>query len=124
MALWQDDLIKTTVDGEDMEKLDPSAVEDARNSSGRAARHELNIPLRYRLEGHKDWAPGEAINMSETGLLFTSDQLLEIDDRVQITFQNIDTPLVQSTMRLARVVRRTLSNWPETRVKFGARFCS
>jgi hypothetical protein len=122
--LWQDDLSKTVVDGEDMEKLDPSAVVDARNSSGRAVRHELNIPLRYRLEGQQEWAPGEAINMSETGLLFTSDRLLEVDDRVQITFQKIDTPQIQSSMRLARVVRRTLSNWPETRVKFGARFCS
>jgi hypothetical protein len=43
---------------------------------------------------------------------------------VQITFQSIDTPQVKSSTRLARVVRRTLSNWPETRVKFGARFCS
>jgi PilZ domain len=112
------------VDGEDMEKLDPSAVVEPRNTSGRAVRHELHIPLRYRLEGQEDWAPGEAINMSESGLLFTSDRLLEIDDRVQITFQNIDTPQVKSSTRLARVVRRTLSNWPETRVKFGARFCS
>lgn len=112
------------VDGEDMEKLDPGAVVEPRNTSGRAARHELNIPLRYRLEGQDDWSPGEAINMSESGLLFTSDRLLEIDDRVQITFQNIDTPQVKSSTRLARVVRRTLSNWPETRVRFGARFCS
>jgi hypothetical protein len=57
-------------------------------------------------------------------LLFSSDHLLEIDTRVQITFQSIDTPQVKSSTRLARVVRRTLSNWPETRVKFGARFCS
>jgi hypothetical protein len=87
-------------------------------------RHELNIPLRYRLEGQDNWAAGEAINMSESGLLFTSDQLLEVDTRVQITFQSTDTPQVKSSTRLARVVRRTLSNWPETRVKFGARFCS
>jgi len=107
-----------------MQKLDPSALADARNPSGRAVRHELNIPLRYRLEGQEDWAPGEAINMSESGLLFTSDQLLEIDSKVQITFQSIDMPQVKSSTRLARVVRRTLSNWPETRVKFGARFCS
>jgi PilZ domain-containing protein len=116
--------IREMVDGEDMEKVEPSAVEEPRNKSGRAARHELHIPLRYRLEGQEDWAAGEAINMSESGLLFTSDRLLEIDDRVQITFQNIDTPQVKSSTRLARVVRRTLSNWPETRVKFGARFCS
>ncbi|HXO38857.1 MAG TPA: PilZ domain-containing protein [Candidatus Acidoferrum sp.] len=107
-----------------MEKLDPSAVAEPRNSSERAMRHELNIPLRYRLEGQDDWAAGEAINMSESGLLFTSDQLLEVDTRVQITFQSTDTPQVKSSTRLARVVRRTLSNWPETRVRFGARFCS
>ena len=107
-----------------MEKLDPSAVAEARTSGARAARHELNIPLRYRLEGQEDWAIGEALNMSESGLLFTSDQLLEVDTKVQITFQSIDVPQVKSSTRLARVVRRTLSNWPETRVKFGARFCS
>ncbi|HEX4606207.1 MAG TPA: PilZ domain-containing protein [Candidatus Angelobacter sp.] len=112
------------VDGEDMEKTDPSAVVEAQSAGRRALRHELNIPLRYRLEGQQDWSSGEAINMSESGLLFTSDQLLEIDARVQITFQKIDTPQVQSSTRLARVVRRTLSNWPETQVKFGARFCS
>ena len=107
-----------------MQKLDPTAVADARNSGSRAVRHELNIPLRYRLEGQDNWATGEALNMSESGLLFTSDQLLEINSKVQITFQSIDTPQVKSSTRLARVVRRTLSNWPETRVKFGARFCS
>lgn len=111
-------------DGEDMEKTEPSAVAEDQSAGSRALRHELNIPLRYRLEGQQDWAAGEAINMSESGLLFTSDQLLEINDRVQITFQKIDTPQVKSSTRLARVVRRTLSNWPETRVKFGARFCS
>jgi hypothetical protein len=107
-----------------MEKLDEGAAVELRNSSDRALRHELNIPLRYRLEGQADWAAGEAINMSETGLLFSSDQLLEIDAKVQITFQSIDTPQVKSSTRLARVVRRTLSNWPETRIRFGARFCS
>ena len=108
-----------------MEKPDPSAaVAVARNSSERAVRHELNIPLHYRLEGQENWATGEAINMSESGLLFTSNELLEVDTRVQITFQSTDMPQVKSSTRLARVVRRTLSNWPETRVKFGARFCS
>jgi len=107
-----------------MEKMDPSAVEEPCNSSDRALRHELRIPVRYRLEGHADWSIGEAINMSESGLLFSSDELLEIDMKVQITFQSIDTPQVQSSTRLARVVRRTLSNWPETQIKFGARFCS
>ena len=107
-----------------MEKLDEGTAVEPRNLSGRAMRHELNIPLRYKLEGQADWAAGEAINMSETGLLFSSDHLLEIDAKVQITFQSIDTPQVKSSTRLARVVRRTLSNWPETRVLFGAKFCN
>jgi hypothetical protein len=107
-----------------MEKLDPTAVAELQSVSGRALRHQLHIPLRYRLEGQEDWSSGEAIDMSESGLLFSSDHLLEVHDKVQITFQNAETPEIKSTMRLARVVRRTLSNWPETRVKFGARFCS
>lgn len=107
-----------------MPKIDPSAVEDSQSVGTRAMRHELCIPMRYRLEGQQDWSAGDAINMSESGLLFISDRLLEVDDRVQITFQNADSPQVNSTVRMARVVRRILSNWPETRVKFGARFCS
>lgn len=93
-------------------------------SAGRSARHELRIPIRYRREGEHGWQAGEAINMSETGLLFTSNEMLEVDDRVQITFQQSETPMLQSSTRVARVVRRILSNWPETRVVFGAKFSS
>jgi hypothetical protein len=110
--------------GEDMPKIDPSAVEESQSVGSRAKRHELRIPMRYRLEGQQDWLTGDAINMSESGLLFISDRLLEVDDRLQITFQSADAPQVKSTIRMARVVRRILSNWPETRIKFGARFCS
>jgi PilZ domain len=92
--------------------------------STRALRHELHIPLRYRLEGQQDWMAGEAINMSESGLLFSSDELLEVNTRVQITFQSSEIPMVKSGTRLVTVVRRSLSNWPETRVLFGAKFCN
>lgn len=88
----------------------------------RAVRHELRIPLRYRLEGDQGWQPGEAINMSESGLLFSSDEMLEIDARVQITFQQSEAPMMKTSMRPARVVRRILSAWPETRILFGAKF--
>lgn len=109
-----------------MEDIDAPTVEprEEGNAGSRALRHELHIPVRYRLEGQNDWSLGEAINMSASGLLFTSDQLLEIDSRVQITFQSTEFPMVQSSTRMARVVRRSLSNWPETRVLFGARFCA
>jgi PilZ domain len=117
--------VTTNVDGEEMEENNSPAVEARRETSrsDRALRHELHIPLRYRLEGREEWLSGEAINMSESGLLFSSDDLLEVNSRVQITFQNPETPMVKSGTRQARVVRRILSNWPETRVLFGAKFC-
>jgi hypothetical protein len=90
----------------------------------RAARHELRIPLRYRLEGRQDWSAGEAINMSESGILFSSNEILEVDTPVEITFQTAGNPLLQSSTRQALVVRRTLANWPETGLIFGARFRS
>jgi len=107
-----------------MEKPDSAAQARHATTDVRAVRHELKIPLRYRLEGAQSWQPGEAINMSESGLLFSSNEMLEVDMRVQITFQATGTPMVQSSTRLARVVRRMLSNWPETRILFGAKFCN
>jgi hypothetical protein len=105
-----------------MEKIESPGLQQKTAADRRAVRHELHIPLRYRLEGRQDWRPGEAINMSESGLLFSSNEMLEVDSRLQITFQGTDMPMVQSSTRLVRVVRRNLSNWPETRIFFGAKF--
>src|SRR5436190_12188596 len=109
-----------------MEEPNPHTlkIRQRATDAARAMRHELRIPLRYRLEGAQEWLAGEAINMSESGLLFSSDDLLEVDSRVQITFQSSEIPMMKSGTRLARVVRRILSNWPETRIVFGAKFCN
>lgn len=90
----------------------------------RAERHELRIPLRFRLEGQEDWFTGETINMSESGLLFSSEEMIEVDTRLEITFQTSGNPLLKSSTRSAMVVRRTLASWPETRPVFAARFRS
>jgi PilZ domain-containing protein len=90
----------------------------------RATRHELRVPLRYRRTGQEDWCAGETINMSESGLLFSSNELLEVDARLEITFQTSGIPLLERSTRRAQIVRRTLNNWPETRLIFAARFCS
>lgn len=97
---------------------------ERRTRSERAVRHSLQIPLRYRIEGQQDWRNGEAVNLSESGILFSAESLLEIDARVEITFQTSGDPLLSSSTRLARVVRRVLNNWPETCLAFGARFHS
>lgn len=92
--------------------------------TGRATRRELRIPLRYRVSGGQEWHPGETVNISESGLLFSSNELLEVDANVEITFQTKGTPMLQSSTRQALVVRRTLANWPDTKLMFGARFRS
>jgi hypothetical protein len=93
-------------------------------SATRAARRDLRIPLRYRVSGGEEWHQGETVNISESGLLFCSNELLEVDSHLEITFQTKGTPMLQSSTRQALVVRRTLANWPETKLMFGARFRS
>ena len=90
----------------------------------RATRHQLRVPLRYRRAGQEDWCLGETINVSESGVLFSSDDLLELDARLEITFQMNGVPLLERSTRRAQVVRRTLNNWPETRLIFAAKFSS
>lgn len=109
-----------------MTPLDPGAASPrpARTMVDRATRHELRVPLRYRREGQQDWSLGETINMSESGVLFSSDQLLEVDANLEITFQTSGVPLLERSTRRALVVRRTLNNWPETGLIFAAKFRS
>ena len=88
----------------------------------RATRLDLRVPIRYRREGQEDWSRGETINMSESGVLFSSDELLDVDASLEITFQTQGIPLLQSSTRRAQVVRRILNNWPETTLVFAAKF--
>ena len=104
---------------------DPTpGVGKSRASNERALRYSLQIPLRYRRAGHHDWATGETRNLSESGLLFSAEHLLEVDTRLEITFQTASLPLLSTGTRTAQIVRRVLSNWPDTRPLFGAKFCS
>jgi len=95
-----------------------------RKFEDRALRHALQLPLRYRVEGQTEWMMGETLNLSESGLLFSSDDILEVNTRLEITFQTLGAPLLQTSTRIAEIVRRVLNNWPETRPVFGARFRS
>lgn len=89
----------------------------------RAVRHPLHIPLRYRLQGQEEWSTGETLNMSESGLLFLTEKMLDVNMMVEITFQTSGIPLLNSSTRWAQIVRRMLSSWPETQPVFGAKFC-
>jgi hypothetical protein len=110
-----------------MDTPDPSVANQARPERlyvDRADRREFRTPVRFRRVGSTEWLMGETINLSETGLLFTSDVLFEVDTRLEITFQTSGTPLIPRSTRVARIVRRTLSNWPETRIIFAVAYCS
>jgi hypothetical protein len=114
-------------DGE-AEATEASLVEEPqqrRQWVDRALRHNLRLPMRYRREGEGEeaWRLAETLNISESGLLFSSDEILEVDDRVEVTFQTSGALLLQSSTRQTVVVRRVLNSWPETRLLFGARFC-
>jgi len=99
-----------------------SDATDGRVWVERAERRVLQIPMRYRIDGQEDWSNGETVNLSETGILFSADSMLEVNDKLVITFQTLGAPMLSSSTRLARVVRRVLSNWPETRPLIAVRF--
>ncbi|HET9183400.1 MAG TPA: PilZ domain-containing protein [Candidatus Angelobacter sp.] len=109
-----------------MKRLDEGAADSRRQDRimiDRATRHEFRVPFRYRIAGNEDWSHGETINMSESGVLFSSDELLEVEASLEITFQTTGALLLERATRRAQVVRRTLNNWPETRLIFAAKFC-
>src|SRR5215469_1190500 len=90
-----------------------------RQREERAERRPMRLPLRYRREGQQQWQPGETINVSETGDLFSSNEMLEVNSQLEITFQTSGAPLLRSSTRQVLVVRRVLNNWQETRLIFG-----
>lgn len=109
--------------------MEPPTPNDVYSEAGdgrvwieRAQRRAIQIPMRYRMDGQEEWSNGETVNLSETGILFSADSMLEVNDKLVITFQTHSAPLLSSSTRLARVVRRVLSNWPETRPLIAARF--
>ena len=108
-----------------MDTQDPSVASQPRDKKlfvDRANRRELRIPIRFRRAGDQDWLMGETINLSDSGLLFTANELLDVNTRLEITFQTVGTPLIARSTLHARIVRRVLSNWPETRIMFAAAY--
>lgn len=87
-----------------------------------AVRSPLCIPLCYRLIGQQQWLEGETVDVSHSGILFYSEQILEIDETIEIIFQASE--ISSAGAKRARVVRRVLNNWPETRALLGVQLCN
>lgn len=108
-----------------MDTQDPSVASQPRDAKlfvDRADRRELRVPIRFRRAGDQDWLMGETINLSDSGLLFTANELLDVNTRLEITFQTVGVPLIARSTLHARIVRRVLSNWPETRIIFAVAY--
>jgi hypothetical protein len=89
-----------------------------------AVRHPLSVPLCYRSAGQEPWSAGETVNLSNSGILFYSQHPLEIDETVEIILQASGLQVLPFSTHRARVVRRVLNNWPETRPLLAAKFCN
>ena len=90
----------------------------------RAPRHNLQLTIRYRRQGQMDWRKGETINISRSGILFASTELLEVDAPLEIMLHTSTVSLPHSSKQRAVVVRRALNNWPDTNFVFGIRYCN
>jgi PilZ domain-containing protein len=55
-------------------------------ASERAVRFPLPIPLRYRSIGDTQWRHGRIENISRTGLLFSTGDLLDVRTRIEMRF--------------------------------------
>ena len=64
---------------------DATAFTEKRIPPFRARRFNLQLPLRYRLLGEKDWRPGTTQNISRSGLLFQAQELLEPNAQLEIS---------------------------------------
>ena len=53
-------------------------------SASRAQRFRLQLPLRYRRLGEKDWHQGTTENISRSGMLFQADEALQPNSQLEI----------------------------------------
>ena len=78
-----------------------------KSDTGRARRFELHLPLRYRTVGAARWREGRIENISRSGVLFWTDEPLEVDTPLEMSFMLpvMDTaPWVVCRGRIVRTV--------------------
>src|SRR6202030_4752785 len=68
-----------------MQSAEPVHATRARESSpARAQRFYLQLPVRYRRLGEKEWHVGTTENISRSGMLFQADELLQPSAQLEI----------------------------------------
>lgn len=79
-----------------------------KRDAGRALRYALHLPLRYRPVGAARWREGRIENISRSGVLFWTDQPLEVDTRLEMSFMLPPIDTAPSIVCRGRIVRTVL----------------
>ena len=74
----------------------------ASTGAARAQRFPLNFPLQFRSSGMLQWQKGRIVNISRTGILFQSDEMLPTNSALDI---RISLPLKVTLLCQGSVVR-------------------
>ena len=76
------------------------------------SRSPVDQCLRFRLQDEDRWRNGRTVNVSRSGLLFSSAQSLEIGTVVEINL-DLQELVGSENLRYGVVVRRVLMAWPD-----------
>ena len=86
-----------------------------------AKRFSISHPVRFRLAGESRWRAGTTLNISTSGILFSTPDLPpEGGDELQIFCSDSHRPVLR--IARVRVVRRVLFCWPDTEIHVGVEF--
>ena len=93
------------------------------SSHMRATRFPLHLPVRYRPVGEPEWHQGQTENISHTGALFSAEDLLPVDTRVEFrlvlsTTAGGDKQQHPEVSGLGRVVRTVMPAGSQARPGF------
>ena len=73
--------------------------------SGRAPRVSFDLPMRYRVLGEARWHDGRTENISRSGILFRTEEIVDVDARVEMRFVLPLVPPPPAIFCRGRIVR-------------------
>ena len=85
------------------------------------SRSPVDQCLRFRLQDEDRWRNGRTVNVSRSGLLFSSAQSLEIGTVLEINLE-LQELVGSENLRHGVVVRRVLMAWPDVDTLVAIRF--
>lgn len=80
------------------------------------SRSPVDQSLRFRLQDEEQWRTGRTVNISSSGLLFSSLEQIEVGTVLQVHLRE------WQAVRSGRVVRRVLMAWPDLTALVAIRF--